>query len=238
MKEICVNDIEPQFGLVAEGDKQVSLRINENLDETLLELGSPFSDSSLDCDKIDNPDLMQIDYPDELSEALPLSRAPEKDVLIISSDSDEDEFTGKVRGGVNLLRSKRQSFYFGDTSEEDEEEDLPNAADIAAIDDDIVCDDENFSHASLCQKIAEYDDQVLEHAVVQKHFVVRQESRKQTDFTNKPPQLTFENTFENHAVESEKSELKKRRDNRKRVRTWKIQNQRKKAMKRAKILFD
>ena len=147
---------------------------------------------------------------------------------INESDDNENDFQCKR----NLLRPKKRSFVYSDTSSEEEEDDEMTIDDIEAIDDGIIEEDINFSYSALLQKKTEKDE---------RDFYVKLE-RKIPSVNAMISSLPMTSTVDNQenlqiAYEVPNSEREKKRVARKKLKTWKINRKRKEIVKRSKILF-
>ena len=218
------DDIDPLF--TTERAQPISRRQDVPMIDMIQTLGSPFSS--------DGEEEMAALPPADMD--YQILDNPKLEVAFTQSDSEEEEF--RVKRPISLLRANRKSFVFGDSSGEDEPEDLPNSSDLALIDDSPTRDDE-FSHLSCYQKVSEFDDEMLEISALSKKFRHRASPENNpSPVANLPLALSSPESYSKKDTgESHKSEMLKKREARKRVRSWKINKQRTKARKRAKILF-
>ena len=183
-------------------------------------------EEKMDYQKTDNPE--QFDLEQILGS--PFSDDPMSPKTLSSAESEdsEDDFRCKR----NLIRSKKRSFVFSDSSSEEESEEILTTEDIEAIDDEIVEEDVNFSYSSLHHKLAEEDEQNFYLKLKKKIPSV-----KVMESATLPSSTVDRNeTFQTHH-DSENEKREKKRQARKRLRTWRINKKRRDTVKRSKILF-
>ena len=238
MMEVGDSEISTDYTLPCPTNSQQLMIIDENASQ------EQATDSiALINSKIDNP---KTDYPDQLANldesntllGSSFSDSPESPLAlpITVNDESDDEFRGTQK--FTLQRSKKQSFVFGDSSD-DEQEDKLLPSDITMIDDDEIQNTLDFSHSNLLRKFVEYDDRIFEESVVKKIPALSLTSyAKPRSPLPGIPELSFDSPIDNGMIpDPEISQKEKRRSARKRMRTWKINKKRDNVRKRAKILF-
>ena len=225
MMEIGTNEISPDFSVQPE-QKTVAAEseaemISEQTEKGKNEENTGGNDVEMADPKNAHPEIIDLGSPFSEEAISPQDQ--------ISSDSENEQF----RGSQSLQRSRKQSFYFGDSSEvESEDEVMPE--DLAMIDDSCEKVD-NFSHASLHHKLSIEDESQKEDKILEKLPLLRV-SLEEKQILPKPV-FELENLAKNQVKPTMRTEIENKRASRKRLRTLKISKQRKNVAKRAKILF-
>ena len=201
---------------------QVSLDINS----LVLEDSKQGFQEKKDNQKTDNPE--QFDLEEILGS--PFSDDPMSPKTLSSTESEGSEDDSRCKR--NLIRSKKRSFVFSDSSSEEECEDVITIEDIEAIDDGIVEEDVDFSYSSLHHKLAEKDEQKFYRKL--KNKMPSLKVMKSAALSSST--VDSDESFQTNPA-SENAKREKKRQARKRLRTWKINKKRKDTAKRSKILF-
>ena len=238
MMEVGDSEICTDYTLPCPTNSQQLMIINDNESQEIENNSIALMNSEIDYPKTDN-----LDEPVDLDESntllgSPFSDSPESPLALPMTVSDEsdDDFRGTQK--FTLQRSKKQSFVFGDSSD-DEPEDQLLPSDIAMIDDDDIENTSDFSHLNVLRIFAEKDDKIFEEKVVKKIPTL-----SLTSYENRRsplpciPELSFDSPIDHGMIpDPDISQKEKRRTARKRMRTWKINKKRDNVRKRAKILF-
>lgn len=225
--EIQSSKDNPNFGSSREAttDACQSLQISEEINDSALDVPSVSEDQ---MDYQESLDSSQLDVDKMLGSPFSDDSVSQENPSIIESDENENDFQCKR----NLIRPKKRSFVYSDTSSEGEEEDEMTIDDIEAIDDGIVEEDMDFSHSGLHQKLTEKDEQ---------NFYVKLERKIPSvkAMISSAPASSIVDNKENLQTDYElqNSEREKRRVARKKLKTWKINKKRKEIVKRSKILL-
>ena len=225
MMEIGTNEISPDFSVQPE-QKTVAAEseaemISEQTEKGKNEENTGGNDVEMADPKNAHPEIIDLGSPFS-EEAISAQDQ-------ISSESEKEQF----RGSQSLQRSRKQSFYFGDSSEEESEDEVM-PEDLAMIDDSCEKVD-NFSHASLHHKLSIKDESQKEDKILEKLPLLRV-SLEEKQILPKPV-FELENLATNQVKPTMRTEIENKRASRKRLRTLKISKQRKNVAKRAKILF-
>ena len=146
-------------------DSCQSLQISKEVNHSALEVPDESEDK---MDYQESVNLSQLDVDQMLG-------SPFSDDNPSKNESDDSE--NDFRCKRNLLRSKKRSFVYSDTSSEEEEEDEMTIEDIEAIDDGIIDDD--FNYSGLHQTLAEKDERnfylKLERKIPSAHAMISNE---------------------------------------------------------------
>lgn len=227
MMEIGTNEISPDFSVqpeqkkVAGSEVEIISEQTEQNEKGESEQISGGEDVEMADPKNAHPEIIDLGSP--FSEEASSPQGP------INSDSENEQF----RGSQSLQRSRKQSFYFGDSSEEESEDEV-TLEDIAMIDDSCEKVD-NFSHASFHHTLAIKDESLKEDKILEKLPLLRV-SLEEKQILPKPV-FEQDNLAKNQVKPTMRTEIENKRASRKRLRTLKISKQRKNVAKRAKILF-
>ena len=226
-------DISADFMLPYPVNSQELMIIDEKSSQEI-------STNSVAASKAEEIDYPETDNPDNPVEALELldSSFPESPLALpmTASDESDDEFRGNRK--LSLQRSKKQSYIFGDSSE-DESEDQLLPSDIAMIDDGEIENRTEFSHSNLHRKFFDFDDRAFEEKIMKKIPAL-----SLTTTENRPLPLSsisesiFDSPMEcGRITDPGISQKAKRRAARKRMRNYKINKKLEIVRKRARILF-
>ena len=229
-------DISADFTLPCPNNSQELMIIEEKSSQEI----STNTGVAVEVEEIDYPETDNPDNPADAIEMLDssLSESPDSPLALpmTASDESDDDFRGNRK--LSLQRSKKQSYIFGDSSD-DEPEDQLLPSDIAMIDDEEIENTTEFSHSNLLRIKSDRDDLFFEEKILKKIPALSLTATK-----NRPlplpaiPELTFASPIESGAMsDPEISQKAKRRAARKRIRTCKINKKLEIVRKKARILF-
>lgn len=233
MLEVGDSDIQADFTLPCPTNSQESNDMDENSSKKI----STNSIAILESEEMDNP---ETDNPANTIQMLDsqFSESPDSPLALPMpvSDESDDDFRGTRK--LSLQRSKKQSYIFGDSSEEESDDQLL-PSDIAMINDDVTENQTDFSHSNLLRQFTEFDDEFFEAKIIKKIPAL---SLTATENRSPPlsaiPELTFDSPIDSGMIpDRDISQKEKRRAVRKRMRVCKKNKRLEIVRKRAKILF-
>lgn len=229
MMEIGTNEISPDFSVQPEQKKVTESEAEMICEQTAQsEIGE--NEQNTDGNDVEMADPKNA-HPEIIDLGSPFSEEAISPQGSADTDSENEHFRGSQ--SLGLQRSKKQSFVFGDSSEEESSDEVM-PEDLAMIDDSCEKND-NFCHASLHHKLSIEDESQKENKILEELPLLRV-SLKERQILPKPV-FELDNLAKNRVKSPIRTEIEIKRASRKRLRTLKISKQRKNVAKRAKILF-